>query len=281
MCVEKHQHNVKNFICIPLQVCHYFPLRSQLSKLLTIPSYRELLMHEYKRKSKARVCFTDVYDSPRWQEKIGPQTATLKRIVVHSCVDGMPAHNRKECGSVKPIQHLILSLPPWLRYKAEHMLIQMLIPASLKRKGARKYYDFAAFYEINDLYRHGVDGVRVLQFGMTLDTPGRRELLDMQAVQAHFPCPHCLHTWQPGLRGQVYGGYRRFLSLTSPWRAKQFVFMDGTYMYRDVEKRDAPVLRTDRNVAVMVAQARPDRPYCGHKGNYFLLVRTNFVAHYE
>ena len=135
-----------------LQVCFYYPLRDQISALLKLPSYRELLMHEYNRKSNAR-CMTDVYDSPRWKEKIGTQTSRLKRIVLHSCVDGMPAHNRKECGSVKPVQHLILSLPPWLRYQAEHMLIQMLVPASLKRQAARKYYDFAALYDMNDLHR--------------------------------------------------------------------------------------------------------------------------------
>ena len=223
-------------------------------------------MHEYNRKSNAREYMSDVYDSPRWKEKIGAQTSRLNRVVIHSCVDGMPAHNRKQCGSVKPIQHLILSEPPWLRYRAEHMLIQMLIPASLKRDAARKYYDFAAQYEMNDLHRYGVDGVRVIQYGMTLDTPGRRELLDMESVTAHFHCPHCLHTWQPGLRRQVHGGYRRFLRAASPWRQKQFTFMDGTYMYRDVESRAAPLLRTDKNVAVMVARARPKKPYCGHKG---------------
>ena len=46
---------------------------------------------------------------------------------------------------------------------------------------------------MTDLYVNGVDGVRVIYYGTTLDTPGRRELCNMQAVTAFYPCPHCLH----------------------------------------------------------------------------------------
>lgn len=73
------------------------------------------------------------------------------------------------------------------------MLVQAMIPAHLKGQSAKKYYDWFG-REMTDLYRNGVDGVRVIVYGWTLDTPGRRELLNMQAVQAFYPCPHCLHT---------------------------------------------------------------------------------------
>ena len=70
----------------------------------------------------------------------------------------------------------------------------MLIVAHLKGDAAKKYYDWAATYEINDLHLTGVNGVRVIMYGMTLDTPGRRELLAMQKETAFYPCPHCLAT---------------------------------------------------------------------------------------
>ena len=37
---------------------------------------------------------------------------------------------------------------------------------------------------MTDLFHNGVDGVRIMLYGTTLDTPGRRELLNMQAVTA-------------------------------------------------------------------------------------------------
>ena len=147
------------------------------------------------------------------------------------------------------------------------MLVQMLIPAHLKSSAARKYYNFAALYEMNSLATTGVSGVRVLMYGTTLDTPGRRELLNMQSVSAFFPCPHCLHTAQPGRKSQCFGGFRRFLPMGSPWRQRTFVYKGSTYEFRDVERRSPPVLRSDNNVAVMLRIASDsNKPFCGHKG---------------
>ena len=98
-------------------------------------------------------------------------------------------------GSVKPWQICLLSLPPWLRYKEKYMLCLAIIPNSLKMKAAKKYYDFAAKYEVNDLHSTGIYGIRVLMYGTSLDSPGRRELLSMQSVQSYFPCPKCMHSW--------------------------------------------------------------------------------------
>ena len=253
----------------PNEVCFYLPLREQLRSLLRIPIYRRLLLHEWRR-PKPRNLMSDVYDAPRWKEKMGPPTEKLERIGLQLCIDSVPAHNRKNAGSVKPVQYSLLSLPPWIRYEARHMLNQMLIISDLKGLCAKKYYDWAATYEMEDLHRRGVDGVRVILYGTTLDTPGRREILAMESETAFFPCPHCLHTWQPGLRDQTYNGYRRFLELHSGWRKKEFVFLGEKYMYRDEEDRDAPVTRTDANVAIMVGCARPKKPCCGHKGAPFL-----------
>lgn len=251
-----------------MQIAFYFPLKDQLSALISLPGYRQLLLHEHRR-SRTDNTMSDVYDTPRWQKIAGEPTPTLTRIVIHTCADGVPVYGRKEILSATPIQQLILSLPPWLRYQAKYMLVQMLIPANVKGPAAKKYYDWAAI-EINHLYREGINGVRVLIYGDTLDTPGRREIMNMQSVTAFYPCPHCLHTWQPGLRGQIYGGYRRFLELGSRWRQREFTFRDNRYMFRDVETREAPIARTDSNVSVMVSLAQETRPVCGHKGPRFM-----------
>lgn len=213
---------------------------------------------------------TDIYDSERWRQKVGQVEATLTRIVLQYCIDGVPIYQRKEILSAKVLQAFIGNLPPWLRYKAEHMLMQMIIPDQYKAKECAKYYDFAAKFEMQDLFHNGIDGVRVIMFGTTLDTPGRREQLNMQTVQAFYPCPHCLHTWQPGLRLQVYGGYRCFLPVGSPWRQREFFFKGHVYMFRDVEQRQVPLQRTDQNVSVMASLGTPRRPCCGHKGHRLL-----------
>ncbi len=63
---------------------------------------------------------------------MGEATKEVERIGVHLCVDSIPAHKKKDAESVKPLQLLMLSFPPWLRYQARFMLVQMLIPAKLK-----------------------------------------------------------------------------------------------------------------------------------------------------
>jgi hypothetical protein len=132
-------------------------------------------------------------------------------------------------GSVKPIQLIMHNLPPWLRFREKYILVLALIPSKLKGQAAKKYYDFAARYEMNDLYEHGVDGVLVKMYGTSLDAPGRRELLEMTSCTSLFPCPHCVHNWQPGRKLQVYAGFRRFLPVGHPWRAQSFVFQGQRY----------------------------------------------------
>ena len=161
--------------------CFYFPLKPQFERLLKIRVFRHLLLYEVRRKSNAGYV-TDIFDSSRWSRVIGESPPRLSRICLQTCVDGVPPFNHGNHESVKPIQHFIANLPPWLRYKLEYMMLQMLIPAQLKGQCAKKYYDWAANYEMNALHTYGVDGVRVLIFGMTLDTPGRRELLNLQVL---------------------------------------------------------------------------------------------------
>lgn len=163
----------------PHEVCQYFPLHSQLTKLLSLPTFRHALNHEYERPKNANL-MTDVFDAPMWRKRFGKPTASKKRIVLQLCVDGIPAFAIKHSLSLKPVVFMMLSLPPQLRARAANMLLLMLIPAQLKGQAARKYYDFAATYELNALHDRGINGVRVMMYGNTLDTPGRAELLNIQ-----------------------------------------------------------------------------------------------------
>ena len=124
---------------------------------------------------KQEKLFTDVYDSPRWKKIYGPPTKKITRIGLQMCVDGMNLTQRKELKSAKPIQYCILSLAPTVRYKSAYMLVQMLVPHSLKGQAAKKYYDHVA-KEMNELHVDGVCGVKVKLYGVSMDSPGRREL---------------------------------------------------------------------------------------------------------
>ena len=227
-------------------------------------------MHESVRSAPSEDFIADVYDTPRWKKVVGEETTLgLDHITLQYCVDGTPIFRRKHLKSIKIASCNIFSLPPWLRFKAEYMLVQMLVPSKLKGQAAKKYYDFAG-REMNKLRRHGVDGIKVKVFGVSLDAPGRREMLNFQSVTSYYPCPHCLHTPQPGLRKPVYGCFRRFLPLSSPWRAKCFVYKGHRYEFRDEERRDPPKLRTDVMTKIMSAMAKPSNPVMGHKGKSFL-----------
>ena len=95
--------------------------------------------------------------------------------------------------SLKPAEFVILSLPPGLRIKVENMLLLMLLPSKMKADQSKKYYDFAAKFELNDLCETGVSGVKVKVFGTTIDTPGRNEILGMESVSSFTGCHVCTH----------------------------------------------------------------------------------------
>ena len=83
-----------------VQVFWYFPLKAQLTTLLSNKKYCELLMYETRRE-KSPGFMSDVYDTPRWDKVAGPPTRELTRIVYQICVDGFPWSKRK---------HLVLCL---------------------------------------------------------------------------------------------------------------------------------------------------------------------------
>jgi len=81
---------------------------------------------------------------------MGPASQPCQRIALQGCTDGFQAF---ACGSggMDPVEYVILSLPPALRFKPEFMLLHMLLP----KASTKKYYDFAAEYELNGLFNRG------------------------------------------------------------------------------------------------------------------------------
>ena len=97
------------------------------------------------------------------------------------CMDGIPAFSFAKEFSLKPLDFKVLSVPPAQREKIDYILLLMLVPDDgLKGRGLKKYFDFAAKYELNDLFYNGVDGIKVKVFSTSMDTPGRAELLGKQ-----------------------------------------------------------------------------------------------------
>ena len=119
---------------------------------------------------------TDIYDSPAWQDFMGPISYPNTRIGLIYCIDAFPV-NAEGSKSMKPGGYMNLSLPPAERGKAENMLIQIVIPTTVKEINQKKYYDFMAKFELNELFYQGVAGMLVKIFCTAMDTPGRAELM--------------------------------------------------------------------------------------------------------
>ena len=157
-----------------MQRVFYFPITPKLRSLLNTQSYFELIQHEYERPKNSDF-IADVYDTPAWRNFMGPATYPIERIGFQVCVDAIPAF-AADTFSLKPFTWMNLSLSPAIRAKAPNMLLMMLLPATLKM-GQKKYYDFAAKYELNRLFEEGVAGIKIKVFGCSMDTKGREELL--------------------------------------------------------------------------------------------------------
>ncbi len=136
-----------------LQSVFYFPLREKLKALMKVRAFMLLIQHEYTRPRNPNF-MTDVFDSPAWQEFMGAPSFPCEHIGVQICSDGFPVF---DCGSksLKPLVTMIFSLPPALRTRAEFMFLLMLLPSHVKNSSLKKYYDFAATYELNELYHTG------------------------------------------------------------------------------------------------------------------------------
>ena len=217
----------------PTQRVFYFPIGPKLRSLLATQEYFQLIQHEYERPRNPDY-ITDIYDTAAWQEFMGPVKYPIDRIGFQFCVDGIPAFAANTF-SLKPLAFMNFSLSPALRGKVKFMLLMMLIPATLK-EGQKKYYDFAADYELKRLSSEGIGGIKIKIFGTSMDTKGREELLGMQACQAYQSCWVCTHSWSPGRlvgrRQCIFDGYRAFLAPGSRARRQTFTYKGNKYQFR-------------------------------------------------
>ena len=58
----------------------------------------------------------------------------------------------------------------------------MLLDASIKAKGQRKYFEWSTSYEIEELHRNGINGIKVKIFSISMDTKGREEVSGKHGV---------------------------------------------------------------------------------------------------
>ena len=100
---------------------------------------------------------SDVYDSPEWKERMRDAPEDDVHIVLLLAVDAIPAF-KKYGISLLLAEFLVLSLPPWLRYKADNMLITMILPHTMSADSQRKFFNYAIKADYNVLLREGVDG---------------------------------------------------------------------------------------------------------------------------
>ena len=115
-----------------------------------------MLEHEHCRAKPANPnLMTDVYDGSAWQSFMGVPSSPCDRIGLQGCSDGFQAYMSGTL-SLNPVVYSILSLPPALRYLSEYMLLQMFLPTNVKGFGKKKYYDFGAKNELNQLYHKGL-----------------------------------------------------------------------------------------------------------------------------
>ena len=157
-----------------MQRVFYFPLAPRLRSLLSLKQYWGMCQHEFHRPSNDQM-FTDVYDSPDWKKFMGPCTYPNKRVGLQGCGDGIPAFAAGTL-SLKPWMFMNLSLPPAVRSKPKYMLLFMLLQESIKQNQQRKYFEFAATFELNDLFHQGINGIKIKIFSTSMDTKGREEL---------------------------------------------------------------------------------------------------------
>ena len=115
----------------------------------------------------------------------------------------------------------------------------------------------------------GVDGVKVKIFATSMDTPGRAELLGMQACQSYNACCVCKHSFTPGIGSAsklIFDGYRRYLHMQSPGRRSRVMFRGHLYQYHRPCVRAPAEVRDGEFVRCAVAFARHRQaPYMGHK----------------
>ena len=155
-----YSHLLLHSLLYYVQRAFYFSVRERLKAFLRIPGFKDLLDHEYLRpRSDNANIMTDTCDSPAWKDFMGSPSSPCSRIGLVGCTDGFQAHKSGSL-SLKPFVLANFSLPPALRFKPEFMFLMMLLPVNCKGYALKKYYDFAARFELNSLYYTGTSYAR-------------------------------------------------------------------------------------------------------------------------
>lgn len=120
----------------------------------------------------------DVYDCAQWKRTFGPDPPrhepTIGSIKLLFCYDGIAAHNYPGAASLVPAEFVVMSLPPWSRYKVDNILISMLLPDGLSSAAQKKFFDKVIEVDFLPLFSRGVKhssghNVRVEIFGQVCD----------------------------------------------------------------------------------------------------------------
>ena len=173
----------------------------------------------------------DVYDCAQWKSTFGPpppvNSPTTPSIKLLFCYDGIPANNYVGSESLVPGEFIVLSLPPWQRYKENNILISVLFQDGLSAKAQKKFFDKIIEVDFKPLFTEGVqdkwgDNIRVEIFGHTLDLKGREKFLNQVSVQSYVGCSHCRAVFPKGNGGPCFGIARKYLPDNHPLRAERF-----------------------------------------------------------
>jgi len=105
--------------------------------------------------------------------------------------------------SLQPVMNIVLSLPPWLRYKADNILVSMLIPSELSATAQKKYFDKVVANDYNPMFEDGLinsfdETIRVQIFAQVLDLKGKEKFFNQVSVQSYVGCSHCVAHFDKG-----------------------------------------------------------------------------------
>jgi hypothetical protein len=123
----------------------HFPLGPRLEALMKCEAYCFDVGYESWRRQPKEGIVADVYDCAQWKSTFGPDppvdNQTVSSIKLLFCYDGIQAYNYPGAKSLVPAEVVVLSLPPWSRYKANNILISMLLPDGLSGNAYKKFFD--------------------------------------------------------------------------------------------------------------------------------------------
>ena len=291
----------------------WFSLKTRFTSLLCLPQYHEACKHEGKRRKNDgymtgiylfSVCsqhynlflyvymFADIYDSPAWQEKMGPVVrrddgeVCVTRLGLLFCTDGFPAFNQKRKGAISllPAEFINLSHGPHIRYDPDNVMIYFLIPNHYSAETQRKYYKYVTKVELNPLQRDGVPGpdgpVKIKVFCASLDLKGKEKFYNQVAVGSYMGCTTCSVHFDEGPGGPIYALSRRYLPADHPLRSRTCLFKGYLFKFRNDETRNVPPIKTTQTMFkyAALAQQLGVEHYLGQKG-FMMLSNYDGLQH--